>query len=325
MRDQRSLIELMKLADPARDLDVATPPTNPLDFVRTAPVLAPDVEVPRHRADRRTLVGSLTILTLVAVGAMVLLNPLRQPARAVAATPPLLAFEYEDNPLSARPYLLDLAERLTDDGAERAGPVTYVRTEAWSLDISAEGGETTSAVIPWEQEIWHAPDGSALRKVTWPSAGPGAAPAESIRYAPGEWITPTPSPPSADLAQLKAQVYANQPQENGLKSAVRGVADLYQGWVISTSVRAQLLRFLAEHEDLKYRGHVTDRAGRTGIAITADSAGAQDIVILDEATGQLLAHESVIVSGAQALAELPAVFSYVLLLEAEQVAAIPSR
>ncbi|WP_326550511.1 CU044_5270 family protein [Micromonospora sp. NBC_01813] len=325
MRDQRSLIELMQLADPARDLDVATPPASPLACTRTAPVPALDAEVSRRRAGRRTLVGSLTALTLVAVGVLVLLDPLRQPDRAVAATPPLLAFEYEENPLSARPYLLDLAERLTDDGPEPAGPVTYVHTEAWSLDISAAGGETTSVVIPWKQEIWHAPDGSALRKVTRPSAGPGATLAESIRYAPGEWITPTPSPPSADLAQLRAQVYANQPQENGIKSAVRGVADLYQGWVIPTSVRAQLLRFLAEHEDLKYRGHVTDRAGRTGIAITADSAGAQDIIILDEATGQLLAYESVIVSGAQALAELPAVFSYVLLLKADQVAAIPSR
>lgn len=322
MRDQRTLIDMISLADPAKDLNVGAPSASPRWPSESAALQTSVAEMPRRRASSLALAGSFAALALFAASVLVLLDPLGQPAPAVA-TPPLLAFEYEDNPPPARQYLLDLAQRIPVSDAEPAGPVTYIHTKAWSLDIAAKDGETASVVIPWEQEVWHAPDGSAVRKLTRPSPETSSGAAQVTRYDAGEWITNTPLPPSVNLAQLRAQIYANHPQENGLRSAVRGVADLYQGWTIPSSVRPQVMQFLAEQEGLKYRGHVTDRAGRTGIAITADSAEAQDVIVFDEASGQMLAFESIILSAAQALVELPAVFSYVLLLDAGLVADIP--
>jgi hypothetical protein len=205
--------------------------------------------------------------------------------------------------------------------------------------MASSGDETVAAVVPYEQELWREPDKSALVRRTWlppqfanerarrdwertvgqtPDAGE-----EVVRYGPGEQQTVTPEPPSGDLAELTSQLYSHQPRADGAKSAIRAVADIYRDWVLPAPVRAQVLRFLAAEAELRYRGRATDRAGREGVAVTADSNGETDMLILDPRTGAVLAYENIITSGGRLPVEVPAVFSYVLILDSRNVAAMP--
>lgn len=57
--------------------------------------------------------------------------------------------------------------------------------------------------------------------------------------------------------------------------------------------------------------------------MTADSNGETDMLILDPRTGAVLAYENIITSGGRLPVEVPAVFSYVLILDSRNVAAMP--
>ena len=59
-----------------------------------------------------------------------------------------------------------------------------------------------------------------------------------------------------------------------------------------------VLRVLADLPGFRWRGQVTDRAGRAGMAVTVDDRehDAQSLLIFDPGTGELLAHERLTLS-----------------------------
>jgi hypothetical protein len=280
------------------------------------------------------------VATLAVAGGLAVINPLsRGDAPAFAATPPLIEVEYDQAAPSASEHLLSMAAKVSSVPDEHGGPVTFVRTRAWALDMASSRDEAVTAVVPYEQELWRGPDKSALVRRTWlppqfanerarrdweRTVGQTPDGAEEVaRYGPGERPTVTPEPPSGDLAELTSQLYSHQPRANGAKSAIRAVADIYRDWVLPAPVRAQVLRFLAAEAELRYRGRVTDRAGREGVAVTVDSNGETDMLIIDPRTGAVLAYENIITSSGRLPVEVPAVFSYVLILDSHNVAAMP--
>jgi hypothetical protein len=69
---------------------------------------------------------------------------------------------------------------------------------------------------------------------------------------------------------------------------------LYQRFLVPRSARAELLRALADEPGFVWRGDVTDRAGRAGVAVTRDDATQdQELLVFDPRTGELLASESI--------------------------------
>jgi hypothetical protein len=118
-----------------------------------------------------------------------------------------------------------------------------------------------------------------------------------IYYSEGDCDDPSliPLPPMkltplpADAARLRELLKI----EYGPGAASKGVGTLYARYVIPRPVRAEILRVLAELPGFRWRGQVTDRAGRAGVAVTFDDRehDAQFLLIFDASTGGLLADE----------------------------------
>jgi hypothetical protein len=60
-------------------------------------------------------------------------------------------------------------------------------------------------------------------------------------------------------------------------------------------MRATFLELLAEARGFVWRGNVTDRAGRAGVAVSNDDADhdSRSVLVFHPRTGELLAYESV--------------------------------
>jgi RNA polymerase sigma-70 factor (ECF subfamily) len=73
----------------------------------------------------------------------------------------------------------------------------------------------------------------------------------------------------------------------------KGLMRIYGDYAPPLATRAEMLRQLAVIPGFVWRGEVTDRAGRKGVAITYDDArsGTQNLLIFDSRTGALLGIE----------------------------------
>ncbi|GIH15417.1 hypothetical protein [Rugosimonospora africana] len=124
---------------------------------------------------------------------------------------------------------------------------------------------------------------------------------------PADWTQPP-----ADAAQLAGMLRA----EYGALDAAKWTMELYRGYVVPRGVRAQVLTILAGLPG-RWRGQVTDRIGRHGVAITVRGRAPQDrgdsnqyesVLIFDERTGELLDLEESVVAS-------PALTTYVQFLD----------
>lgn len=97
------------------------------------------------------------------------------------------------------------------------------------------------------------------------------------------------TPPSAGPSQLRELLKV----QYGAGAASKEISTVYARYVVPLSTRAEILRVLAEVPGLRWRGVVTDRAGRAGVAVTFDDRehDQQSLLIFDPVTGELLAHE----------------------------------
>ncbi|MEH1130152.1 CU044_5270 family protein [Micromonospora sp. CPCC 206061] len=279
--------------------------------------------------------GPITAAATVVVAGVVYGGVSGEPA--VAATPAPLALQYESGADSASGALRDLADRLAiearrDPTEDRSGRFEYVDVKLWALDLAAGGGRTAVQIVPQREQKWRSADGTGrLSVATLPAEPPGtrssgfpAGPplaTQVTEFSAGQFLPVVAEPVPTSVPALRAALYARQPQINGPQSALRAVADLYRSQVVSMSARIAVLRVLADVNGVLYRGHVTDRLGRAGTAISVDSTNGttgknRDLLIFDDTTGQLLAHESLIlIAPHQVHVKAPAVFSYILYLD----------
>ncbi|MBQ1009365.1 hypothetical protein KBX53_00010 [Micromonospora sp. M51] len=99
---------------------------------------------------------------------------------------------------------------------------------------------------------------------------------------------------AADPAALTAHINANrsrQPRFLGPTAVIRGLVSLL-GWSTpNQAARTAILTVLRDTPGITYHGPVTDRAGRTGIGVSATSNDIRFLLILNPATGELLAYE----------------------------------
>src|SRR6266545_1166462 len=228
------------------------------------------------------------------------------PTSAAAAGGQVPAVRGPDPAPPARNPLGEMAQRLVDAPYDQQhGRYTYVHTHGWALDTTATAGRTTSRIAVFDEQLWIAADGSGRDQLArlpdqpaggplrWSTPRPGAASTED--FPAGGRARSLPQPPSADPDALAAQLNTIQPRANGPQSVVRAVADIYRDIAPGTPVRAAMLRLLASISAVTYRGHVTDRAGRNGFAVSVDS-DVRDTLVFDEHTGVLLAFEAVLLT-----------------------------
>ncbi|GIH19035.1 CU044_5270 family protein [Rugosimonospora africana] len=321
MFGERQIQTLLGPADPARDVTVPPAPCSPRELIARAEAAARDSAVAHRAGARRTRPSRR--LVLIAAAAAVIAGAgttaavaLRRDAGTATGTPngtqlgPVLqpiAYQYETDPPPAASYLRTLAGQLTAtpyDG--HTGRYAYHDYKDWGgMEATSPEGYTMSYVE--ERRTWVAPDGSGrIRTTTLPPEFPDAA---SQRYyqqklggrpavQPGRPYDDVPAgmagpgqPLTSDRAELAQKLHVDE----GGGATAKTIMDKYQAYIVPRAARAQILDILADLPGFVWRGQVTDRAGRAGVAVSFDDPqnDQQSIMIFDAHTGELYAHEIV--------------------------------
>ncbi|MHA4948673.1 hypothetical protein ACX27O_15240 [Micromonospora sp. SD19] len=146
-------------------------------------------------------------------------------------------------------------------------------------------------VVLFEEQRWRADDasGRAIRS-RYPT---GRQPTDDSTNKPGELDGPI-GPVAADPAALTAHINANRPRQPrflGPTAVIRGLVSLL-GWrTPNQAARTAILTVLRDTPGITYHASVSDRAGRTGIGVSATSGDIRFLLIFNPTTGELLAYE----------------------------------
>ncbi|MBB5868996.1 hypothetical protein F4553_002375 [Allocatelliglobosispora scoriae] len=224
-------------------------------------------------------------------------------ATASPATPGPLSID-NTSTTPADEYLLDLAKRVEQRSEPTStGPYTYTRVQVWGLET---GDEQSDGVNARDQRLWWRTDRSAVSIDTpLPPQPPGRRRAEWTQALPEKAANPVLNPPgtfSPLLAGLPGRTRETMREqlERGQRNLpaeqiVRRAAQLCEYYVLDPAQRAAQLRMLADTPGLIFRGRTDDRAGRAGAVVSVDSDGdhLRDILVFDDATGELLSLERV--------------------------------
>ncbi|RQX07998.1 hypothetical protein [Micromonospora inaquosa] len=168
------------------------------------------------------------------------------------------------------------------------GRFAYVHLLQWATDTAIAGNSTTTRIVLFEEQRWRADDASG--RVVRSRYPDGNQPTDDSTYYPGELDGPI-GPIAADPAALNANIDATQPRFLGPTSVIRGLVSLL-GWrTPNQAARTAVLTVLRDTPGITYHGSVTDRAGRTGIGVSATSDDIRFLLILNPTTGELLAYE----------------------------------
>jgi hypothetical protein len=248
------------------------------------------------------------------------------PAWAVAGTVIVpMAFQDDTDPPPAADRLRALAAGITDAPHDaQSGRYAYRHGKSWSAGILNDEGYSLGFVD--EEQEWTAPDGSGrVRRRTVGAEYPDQAsrrywqnriaqgqgptiPHEDVQDVPAHRPDPygPPQPadwtqPPSDPTQLAGVLRAGY----GALDAAKWTMEFYRSYVVPRTVRAQVLTILAGLPGFLWRGQVTDRIGRAGVAITVQARAPQDrggsdqyvgVLIFDERTGELLDYEDSVVT-----------------------------
>lgn len=309
---------LLKPIDPARHSTIAPPRLSAHDLISRAEAIAEPVAHRRQARPNRRLV--LTAGTLaVAVGAAAIAQTFgpSNPDTSEIASPPgadpgvvLVPVAYGSGARDAGSELRALASRLVNaEYDNRTGRYMYHHTKTWGDPVMTSPDGRHHVAFADDTKVWQAADGTG-RQVTI-QLEPQYPDQESRDYwqrnlKPKAAASATPAPdsillPPMDLAPLpsgQAQLNELLKVRFGAAAVSKEVSTVYGRYVVPRQTRAEILRILADVPGFLWRGQVTDRAGRKGVAITFDDRehDAQSLLIFDPNTGELLAHERLTLS-----------------------------
>ncbi|RKF28111.1 CU044_5270 family protein [Micromonospora globbae] len=320
MKLQQQVRDLLGPADPARDAVVAPAPLTAHDVILRAEdaTATPGGPAGRNASRRTVLVGAAAAVAVLGSAGVAQVLRNGAPTGAVPAQPLAgtvlepVAYEVPAG-VPAGPHLRALAARLVDGPPDESrGYYSYQRTRSWGgfATVSPEGYMMS---FVRETREWVADDGRRWQDTTplgvefpdaasreyWsarpqsPSADPSATrPPEGIREIPRDLVERR---LPADRAELARWLRADRPAG---ELAMR-TYQLYSSFLVPRRTRADLLTILAEKPGFVWHGRVVDRAGRRGVAVTAELVPppgqspqrAQMLLVFHPSTGELLAYE----------------------------------
>ncbi|MDV3220438.1 hypothetical protein [Intrasporangium sp.] len=322
--------QALKQLDPVPDLLAghdAARATADLEHILALPREAvPSRSKPRHAHGRRlAVIGIASCIALALVVGLPLL-PWRAAQPAVAATPPLLSGQLA--PGVTGPAVADELGRIAAEAVRSDLPGRLGGSHAaWDLATRVHGGEPVrSAVVPLEVSLEVRADGSWRRLASYgqPVAGdldatdlPAHGEVESDEVYPAD-LAPRifPERLAEDESGLREQLAQAHPIDQlGTAELFVALTDLAKEQTPTPAARAALLGLLAEPDDVRALGAMTDRDGRPGRAFAVDSElsglPTRYVLIVDPLTGRVLASEQILTERAGKLAvEVPAVVSY---------------
>jgi hypothetical protein len=194
---------------------------------------------------------------------------------------------------TAAAKLTDLGRRVRQRREQPVdGRYTYVHRRVWWTNAAEQATATAEEVE--DIRLWWEPNGSGRRVTTTTGADGSSRTPYEVWYVDNELYIPIPDP-SEDPRELSAQLAVEQAPELGAAGRLRAVAALNNFHDLTAAQRACVLQLLADTPGLTYRGQYLDRAGRAGLAFSADTSHGtsttRDTLIFHGSTGILLAHE----------------------------------
>ncbi len=317
MFDTRSTRALLAPADPAAGVPEPTPRVPAMTLIdraeRTADAGLAPVRRPTARRPLRFALSATTALAAAAAVTVVVVNgtgdaPARGPQadRPSTSAPPAeestlvvtpIAYTITTNPPGAAAELRALAKRIRDAPYDaRTGRYAYVHSKTWGdPQMSTEGGKYTAGATH-QDETWQAAAGTGVQRTTnLPLQYPDRASRDYFRDNP----QPVPGRSSMTLDAVgtlptsRAGLAERLHLSRGPSDMAKAVDTIYSRYPLSRATRATVLEILADQPGFRWRGAVTDRAGRKGVAITGDQAGGRSVLVFDPVTGALLASENV--------------------------------
>lgn len=297
-------------------LDNTQPPATPL-WLREAQANpttgARSSTRPPSLLSRRWFLGGATAAVAAAVIGTMVVPSLLGSSTAVA-TPALLTYTPVPGAPTASDALQDLA-RLAAAQPRPAGtgPYNYVSTHTWSLSTSmTTAGEVfDSRIAETQREQWLAEDGSGrIEAVQDGQRTPYSGSFAGVE--PLSFLT------TDDPAQLADTLLREHP-DLGAGEWLFFVRTVWTTQTVEPDVQAALMQVLSR-QTLELAGQVTDRAGRPGVAFSAqaridDGPLAQYILIFDPGTGMLMDSERVALEKAGDIqVTIPATTEYIIWL-----------
>lgn len=279
--------------------------------------------VVRRHPGRTGLIATAAAV-IVALALVVTPNVLTDSV-ARAATPPLLEPEHPPVQQGAQDLLRQIAVRVDQlpDVPETASSTAVVNTRSWNLWTRVDGERVTSHVVPAHtKKIVHA-DGTVKTTTTYSMPDGSTKTMEITTNHGGVFPGVHLGELSSDLDTLSSQLVSDYSQQ-GSAGRLEAIAQAYRYMPIQPSVRAALLRYLANTPGIATVGEVTDRIGRQGIGftITSDYSGlaTRYMLIIDPQTGRVLDYEATLIKDAGKLnVPIPSVISYTVFKEAHYV------
>jgi hypothetical protein len=278
--------------------------------------------VPRNQATPRLRPPrGWRLAAVAAVGAAALLAvtfvlvPHGGGGSAYAATPPLLQYRTTAAAPSGQELLRQLAALAEGQSQRPTGRYDYVKTRGWYLDFRAAGGSVKGPLDATFRQQWIAPDGSGRLEETR-----GDRTTLNDNFASGGLAGPQAWP--TDPGALRAELAKSHPNY-GTFEWFTAVGDVWHTRVVSPRLQAGLLRMLADERDLTNAGTVTDRVGRTGVAVSTESRNSglntRYTLIFDPKTGMLFDFEQVLLEAGKLPVKVPATSSYTVWITAGHV------
>ena len=273
---------------------------------RTSPGLRP-------RGWRLGAVAATGVAALLA--AAFILVPHGGQGSAYAVTPPLLQYQTANTALSSQEVLRQLAVLAERQLPAPAGRYDFVKTRGWYYGVTVDqGGAVTGQLDPTSRQQWIALDGSGrIDETRGGSNSLNDFAAEGLA-GPQEWPT--------DPAALRAELGKSHP-DYGTSEWFTAVGDVWGMQVVSPRLQAGLLRMLADERELSNAGTVTDRIGRSGVAVSTESSHTglktRYTLIFDPKTGMLLDFEQVLLESGKLPVKVPSTSSYTVWISTGRV------
>jgi hypothetical protein len=313
MVGEKRVRALLEPADPARS-EVSPAPVPARELIERAEASPEAYPYPAVRwlpaaaiSRRRLMIGAAAAVALAATAAYAVFDTSPAPPQHPLVIGPVaapLTLELASDPPPAGEHLRELAAGIGDAPYDdTSGPYAYHRFMLWGAGgTGTEEGHFMSYVEGWE--TWWAADGSGRYRHVFLR---GEFPDErSRRY----FEATTPLAPRESVGEIEAdsdfRPIERVPADRAGLADLLGVAgggeldlgalqDIYRDHILPTPTRSAVLTLLADVPGLHWRGRVTDRAGRSGIAVSysPEVDGMRNVLVFDPATGDLLAWETV--------------------------------
>ena len=237
----------------------------------------------------------------------------------ILAFQPPLAVDHERQPLPARLVLQRLAERLHAVPADtQTGLYAYNAVQMQAADSTLDSPCVQTVTAYATKQHWRAAnDSGQVTSIPW-HHDPANPPPSDTTYPTGALLGVVPDPVPTDPAVLAAALDAAYPPSDsatlaqplhaddtirqrrltGTAARLRAVADLNAWSYTNRDARRAVLLVLADIAGLDYRRSVAGYPN--AIAVSADSGDWRDLLVINLASGAVLAYEQVLLrNGAQ--------------------------